>query len=210
LSQEDEGRFASIDVGTTDFSSVLTDLSVIEFLKRKYRANFRMPRLLFATLPVTPAGVSSFSDADALATASLYNVGARDYVFNGTTWERYRGGGLLAKSVDATAAGSSAVWTPASGKKFRLLAFEVNIGDDATIGVAGVETIRLLDSATRIWGVQTQLGTTALTTDVTEQHIVTLPPNGYLSAAANNVLNVSLGTVLATGVVSVNAWGLEE
>ena|SRR2546426_9254510 len=216
---DDEGRFASIDASQVDFTALLrTRLGILDILSKKYARSFRIPRLLFPTIQVDETGdvwrvfqnADRLADGDALVTVTLAQEGARDYLFNGATWDRARGGNLIAKSVDATAAGSTAVWTPTAGKKFRLIAFEVNLGDDASIGVAGVETIKLLDSATRIWGVQTQLGNAALTTNVTETHIMYLPPNGYLSAAANNVLNVNLGTVLATGVVSVNTWGLEE
>src|SRR2546426_93774 len=176
---DDEGRFASIDASQVDFTALLRlRLGLLDVISKKYGRSFRIPRLLFPTIQVDETGdvwrvfqnADRLADGDALATATLAEEGGRDYLFKGATWYRTRRGKLLAKSVDAKAARSTAVWTPAAGKKFRLIAFEVNIGDDASLGVAGVETVKLLDSATRIWGVQTQLGTTALTTDVTESH----------------------------------------
>src|SRR5437867_1212080 len=142
---DDEGRFASIDVGTTDFSSVLSDLAVLETIARKYRGNFRMPRLIFPTLSVTPGGRSSVSDAQGSVTASLYPVFARNYIFNETTWDRFIGGDLLMKSGSFTAAGDNALWTPTAGKKFRLLGFSLSI--DAAIGVAGNDLVKLTDGA---------------------------------------------------------------
>ena len=109
------------------------------------------------------------------------------------------------KPVQVSAAGNTAVWTPASGKKFRLMGFVISVA--ASLAAAGEEVIELLDSATEIAVFSVPLQSTIAQTNPI---IVHLNGDGYLSAAANNVLNVNLGTVLASGHVSVFAYGTEE
>lgn len=141
-------------------------------------------------------------DANGIAKVGIWNGALQQNVL--------KLGDLIAKSVDLTAAGSTAVWTPAAGKKFRLMAFEVNVGTDASLAAAGTQTIRLLDGATRIWGVQLQMQAAVSTGVTAESHVVVLPGNGYLSSAANNVLNGNLNTVMNTGSITFNVYGLEE
>lgn len=80
----------------------------------------------------------------------------------------------------------TAIWTPASGKKFRILGFLL-VGS-----AAGYITIKDNTAGTTIMVVPTAAGGAGT--------FVELPGNGYLSAAANNVLT-------ATGSVNMTLSG---
>jgi hypothetical protein len=134
------------------------------------------------------------------------------YAFNGSKWDRIRTANTF-KTATATAAGDTAVWTPTSGKKFRLMGYCIDVTNNSVLGSAGTETIALRDATTAI-GITNSvfIPATALTGGAPLLHVCNSGlGNGYLSSAANNVLNVNLGTALgATGVVRVNVWGTEE
>lgn len=115
------------------------------------------------------------------------------------------------KTVAATAAGNTAVWTPAAGKKFRLMRVSIQITSNAAQSVAGVFTVDLQDSAsttniTSSFFVPSTAGTAFQMDDQVWMDL----GNGVLSAAANNVLNVNLSAALSSGVVRVVAMGTEE
>lgn len=120
------------------------------------------------------------------------------------------------KTVQANASGDNALWTPAGGKKFRLMRLKIDVPANCTLAARGVEVIKLRDATTDI-SVTTDvwLGQTTPVETASSQ----IPNfttgwldlgNGVLSSAANNVLNVNLGTALATGNVRVTAIGTEE
>lgn len=125
-------------------------------------------------------------------------------IFNSAGFEDQRNANVF-KSVVATAAGDTAVWTPASGKKFRLMGYAVSVC--GTLAVLGVEVIQLRDSATVIARHAAAVGATVLGDTQFGQ---VYNGNGQLSALVNNVLNVNLGTAMTAGGVYVNAWGTEE
>jgi hypothetical protein len=106
-------------------------------------------------------------------------------------------------SALATAAGPTALWTPAGGKKFRLMGFSFAIPSIAT-SVAGV-IINLLDAAAAV-GYVAAIGATTTAFAGT----VVFNGNGYLSAAINQVLNINLSAAITAGAVYVTAWGTEE
>ena len=114
-------------------------------------------------------------------------------------------------SAVATAAGNTAVWTPASGKKFRLMRFLLAVTDNATLAAAGVDTISLQDATTAIGiSLPVFIPATAITgLGAWDTGWIDLG-NGYLSAAANNALNINLGTALATGNAGILVAGTEE
>lgn len=140
------------------------------------------------------------------------------YVLSIPTYVGSSGNLLLGRTPDtfktvATAAnGNTALWTPAAGKKFRLMRYRIDVTGNAAAAAAAVKTISLFDGAAGATG---------------QVHSVFVPGaalaagalytsgwidlgNGYLSAAANNVLNVNLSTALTAGVVNVIACGVEE
>lgn len=125
---------------------------------------------------------------------AMAGVMARLAGFNGVGWDRLRHANVF-KSLNAAAIGTEAtIWTPAGGKKFRLMGFVFSAGvaagnivlKDNTAGA----TILVIPKA-------------ALDTPFIS------PPmgNGILSAAANNVLTA---TGVATETLSGFAFGTEE
>lgn len=120
------------------------------------------------------------------------------------------------KTALAASSGDNAVWTPTTGKKFRLMRFKLQLSADATIAAAGRITVTFRDNttATNLTHVyflgQTALtGATVLYTAGQDSGWIDLE-NGILSAAANNVLNINLSAALATGTLSVLCCGTEE
>lgn len=153
-------------------------------------------------------------NADAQPGLALGNLGvtASNYVYNGATWDRQRAANIFRHNA-ATAANSTAVWTPAAGKKFRLLGFELTITRDATVAVAGVVTVNLIDAAGTIiysTGVYVPIAATPGNLPAGPLSSIDLGKIGYLSALANNVLNINLSVALVTGSVQVNVRGTEE
>lgn len=93
----------------------------------------------------------------------------------------------------ALAAGTAEVtiWTPASGKKFRLMGF--------CIGAGSASTIEFRDNTAGTMIFLAKVGATiALFVDLR---------NGILSAAANNVLTITRGT---STTLDGTIWGIEE
>jgi hypothetical protein len=115
------------------------------------------------------------------------------------------------KTVQASASGSTAAWTPTSGKKFRLMRFKLVIPANSTVTSGGVVTIKFLDAAADL-NVSHDVfipGTAGTALGAYDSGWIDLG-NGQLSAAANNVLNVNLSSALATGAVRVIVCGTEE
>lgn len=140
------------------------------------------------------------------------HVAAYQFLYNGTSFDRTRTPNTF-KTVTATATGDTAVWTPTSGKKVRLMRYQIQISGNAAQAVAGDFDIVLRDATTAI-GVGLTVyvpgaGAGAKPSDGLASGWVDLG-NGFLSAAANNVLNVNLSAALTAGKVRVVACGTEE
>ena len=121
-------------------------------------------------------------------------------------------------SVPATASGNTAVWTPAAGKKFRLMKFQISGTNLAATAVTTI-TISFVDGATgiAIGTYDVLLPAVATSTAILVGGSVRISEvydlgNGYLSLAANNVLsaNVSATVAGATGSFRYNVIGTEE
>ena len=112
------------------------------------------------------------------------------------------------KYAAASAAGNTAVWTPASGKKFRLMGFI--LVPSAGLAAAGQTLLKLTDGATD-WGMDLLIYLPIAASIVAQAPIiVNLPGNGHLSTTADNVLNANLSAALTAGAFSITAWGTEE
>lgn len=91
-----------------------------------------------------------------------------------------------------TSGATSDIWTPAAGKRFRILLLAFS---------SGVATeMKFYDGATFLF---------ALHITINDRVVLPLPFNGYLSAAANNVLKAKQDS---GGVVGCDIWvlGTEE
>ena len=116
------------------------------------------------------------------------------------------------KTSTATASGDTVVWTPTSGKKFRVMRYSVEVtADAATSGGAEIDIV-LRDATTALgFGVSLYVPAVGGTTFGNNYNSGWRDVgNGFLSAAANNVLNVNLSAALTAGKVRVNVAGTEE
>lgn len=173
---------------------------------------------LYATPPpmYTMTGVSLSTTAgvpsDGLTIAGLAagTVMAVDFRYNGTSWDRLRGLAVF-KTATATASGDTALWTPTTGKKFRLMRYRIDVTANAALAAGAELDVVLRDATTAtshamslfvpmVGGAVMGMATTGW---------VDLG-NGQLSATINNVLNINLSASLTAGKVRVLAAGTEE
>lgn len=165
------------------------------------------------------AGINASGNLTGLATIDRLGDGSTGtavlsgspMLFNGTNYDRSRGANVF-KTATATASGDTALWTPTTGKKFRLSGYMIQITADAALAAGADLDIVLRDSTTATAAafsvfVPTVAGTTFGNT--AGSGWVTFG-NGMLSAAANNVLNINLSAALTSGKVRVVAMGTEE
>lgn len=115
------------------------------------------------------------------------------------------------KTVKLTATGN--VWTPASGKRFRILHVFWQVTGEATLAAAGDLDVQFQDGAGNNIGIAftTYVPANPVTSafgDVTDQ--IDLHGNGYLSTTANNILVANLSAALTAGAVRINVEGTEE
>lgn len=103
--------------------------------------------------------------------------------------------------------GNTDEWTPAAGKKVRILGGNFILSKEATC--AGAFTVFLRDNATTIFEID--VSNAALTAIGSVTFIpFNFPQNGYLSALADNVIKIATSASLTAGTFSVNLWGTEE
>ena len=162
---------------------------------------------LDATAGDWQSDISSGNEADALValTNGIKNVLSYSYVFNGATYDRVRGA-IVYKTVVATAAGETTVWTPAAGKRVRLMGYTLSVA--GTLAATGVETIQLLNGNAGT-AFANHLATVTQTTPTGDTQMgADLGQGKLLTADAN--LRIKLGTAMSTGGVAINAWGIEE
>ena len=109
--------------------------------------------------------------------------------------------------------GNTAVWTPTTGKKFRLLAYCIEVTADVSITAAGQRVeIKLQDGTTDIACKTAVLVPATAATNFGNNMNTGWRDlgGGILSSTINNVLNVNLSAGLTTGEVIVNVIGIEE
>jgi len=122
-------------------------------------------------------------------------------------------------AVSFTTTGLGTIWTPTSGKKFRLMGWHLIVGVDIILNATSTKglTVQLVDNAVATaWG--PALGHVgpvgAITTNIESKGDL---KEGWLSATADNVLKVTAhhkGTTesIDTGYLMVagTVWGREE
>lgn len=147
---------------------------------------------------------------DTSANARPLAISKYAYIAN-NSWDRERTPTTF-KTATATASGNTALWTPTSSKKFRLMRLLIEItGEAATSGGASIDVT--LQDATSPIGIGFSVfvpGTGVTTTESAVNSGWIDLGNGFLSAAANNVLNINLSAALTAGKVRVTACGTEE
>lgn len=119
---------------------------------------------------------------------------------------------VIYKSTTATASGNTAVWTPTTGKKFRLMRFLLTMPSDVAKAAGADVAITFQDSATDM-GLKLSVfvPAVAVTTGngAWSSGWIDLG-NGILSATINNVLNINLGAAITTSGITCMAAGTEE
>jgi hypothetical protein len=168
-------------------------------------------------VPVVLSDVDSASvPSDALTAPYALKAQAVSLLFTGAAYERRRTPNII-RSGTFTASGNTALWTPNTGKKFRLMRYCINVPGNAYLGSAGVLDMKFQDASADF-----------LTGGVNASplHAIYLPAaagtnfggwttgwvtldNGYLSQAANNVLNFNLSAAMTNGAY-VTVVGTEE
>lgn len=168
-------------------------------------------------LVATPANPTTYLDG--IVNPNIFFINTAGAILTGTLGAAWNGAATallrnphVFKTVQAAAAGNTALWTPAAGTKFRLMRYMVAVTGDASFAVAGVLTVTLNDAGGAIGqGHDIYIPVAAGIVPGTDY----ISPwidlgNGILSAAVNNVLNVNLSAALATGNVRVICCGTEE
>lgn len=115
--------------------------------------------------------------------------------------------------ASTAASGDTALWTPLTGNKFRVLKFKIQLTADAATSGGARITVLLRDATTDI-GVGhivfvPSAGATALNAGY-DSGWIDLGQFGYLSTAANAVLNINLSAALTAGLCNVIVAGTEE
>ena len=120
---------------------------------------------------------------------------------------------VIFHSAVVTASGNTAVWTPTSGKKFRLMRFMLVLTAEAKQATTGDLTVKFQDDTTDIGiGLPVYVPSAAIAAPIGEawnSGWIDLG-NGYLSTTANNVLNVNLSAALTGGEFGIMVAGTEE
>ena len=122
--------------------------------------------------------------------------------------ELQRTANLIWGAVTATA-GYTVAFIPTAGKRFRLMGFNLRVPSNAAWASSN-QYLQIRDALTAT--IATPYYDLAVTTGPTDpiNIKIELPGNGYLSALADNVLQVRLNTSLTTGSFHFIGWGCEE
>ncbi len=163
-------------------------------------------------IPVTlfDAGANPIQRIQADGQTPLGSISVTQQIFNGATWDRLRTPNTF-KSVAFTSVAATNIWTPAAGKKFRLMRYKIKITANALQAVAGVITVQFNDSAsamaiTEDFFVPTVAGAVLAEDDTPWIDL----SNGILSTVANNILTMTLNTALTGGNFKILVAGTEE
>jgi len=143
--------------------------------------------------------------------AGGFNPSIGLYFNNATGLLEYARTANVFKSVSLAATGN--IWTPASGKKFRLMMIQYQIPEQTTISGGAELTVKLQDGSGNDIGINfvDWCPTTVPASATGDNHtILYLPGNGYLSAAADRILVANFSASLTAGHVAINAIGTEE
>lgn len=148
--------------------------------------------------------LSDGADAQAPVTLGALLALSRAQVFDGTNWNRKREATVFATAL-VTAAGSTALYTPAAGLYYRLLGYSMELTENASLAAAGNFTAQFYDAAAAIpVGHTWYLPAAAVAGQGTDPISPLAMGQGFLSGAAANPLNINLSAALGTGALRVN------
>ena len=154
-----------------------------------------------------PLNLMAAEDTVALGHGLSTLSGAMRYI-GASNWDRLRTPTTF-NTGKFTAVGSSVLWTPTAGKKFRLMRIQVDVTGGVTAAAAGDLDIVCYDGATAMPVALSAYIPAAVTGNSWSSGWIDLA-NGVLSVAADNVLSINLSFALTAGVVRVTVAGTEE
>lgn len=171
---------------------------------------------LNAGLGLSQKVVGSISPNDGFTPVSNAGLQAHtlSYGYRGTyegTWDRLRTPTTYKQAI-CSGANNNAVWTPQSGRKFRLMRFSLTIPGHATIAAAGQLIMQFNDGPSAGMPIYYPVylpSAAANAFGAWTTGWVDLG-NGILSAAIDRVLNMNLSAAITNGWVHVNVCGTEE
>jgi hypothetical protein len=112
--------------------------------------------------------------------------------------------------AESNAAGNVAIYTPAAGRRFRLLGFDIHAGGNVSLAAAGNLDMEIRDNAVRLFSFSNYIPLAVAAGANYISKTVMFGDNGYLSVANANALNLWLSAGLATGLVKVTVWITDE
>jgi hypothetical protein len=157
-------------------------------------------------------GTATSDNADPAAGINVQRVLAEMGLLNvpAGTWERWRTPTKIT-SLTVFNIGATNIVTPTAGKKFRLFGYLLMLPGNASLAAAAVENMDLKDGGSFLFGADVFVPNAAGTGPMLYTGAwVMLNGNGYLSAIANNTLQLNLGTGLATSAARISVLTSEE
>lgn len=185
-------------------------------------ASFGAPIFVLGAIPGTGGGDAASGVAmpnlGGTASAPLVSCGVATNGGNNPTISAMRTPNIFKTAsiaATSTTTASNPIWTPAAGKKFRVMRFIITAQGLAATAT-GVVTVTLVDSATTITIGTFDIDIPAIASVVSGVNLVSGAwidlGNGYLSLVANNVLNFGISAAGAgtVGTYRINVCGTEE
>jgi len=128
----------------------------------------------------------------------------------GVAYEPARTPTTFKSATVPAATGTTDVWTPVGGKKFRLMGYAIHFS--GTAAAAGLRTFSIQEETLGAIGMDTgTLAPAAGTGAENSSLVVNLPGNGYLATTADKKLQVVTATTAYTaGADYITVWGTEE
>lgn len=111
------------------------------------------------------------------------------------------------KAISANAYANTIVWTPAAGKRIRVMGYCIQTSN-ARFGSNGDLTVTLLEQG-GVWLGQFNFGLGAAATNQ-PVIVVNFPPPGILLSAPDKKIAIDLSNGLTAGAFGVTVWGSEE
>jgi len=185
----------------------------IRFTKDENGNIWGTPTVIMDTTGGTARPMTEVSTDGIGAANGGLNTNARNYLYNPSLaipgWDMQRTPTIF-KTVQITAVADNVVWTPATGKRFRLLGYNISWNLGTIAAAAGLETITFKDGAAG-----TAFSTHAVQISNASAYgygsfDVNYPGNGFLSGLADRVLAVALDRAITAGGFWINVWGTEE
>lgn len=119
-----------------------------------------------------------------------------------------------AVNLGVAPSGTVTIWTPAAGKRFRVLGFDMTITPDATLAAAGVVSFIIQDSVGAFL-YRSQVWLPNAAAPLVGSNNIKIGPwypggNGALGSSPGTTVQIVIGTALTAGTVCANVWGCEE